>query len=217
MALEATHIRFALDLKDKYRISEIEKYIAGTIYPDSRYVTGIERSLTHPADYSEWRSESLSDFKKGWMIHLLVDKMQWRVTKERLPEVFEGKAGQGSEVWIKHTAIKILQDIDDVNKFDIRPYLSVFEYAENPNGENIDVIRKYNKIFFAMYAEPSKVDIDSCYWMWKEFGIEEALASKIKAQAESYMNDRNVMTQVKEIYQDVLDRIYHHGENDQDF
>ncbi len=50
MSLEATHIRFALDLKDKYRVQAIEKYISGTTYPDSRYVTKIDRGLTHNDD-----------------------------------------------------------------------------------------------------------------------------------------------------------------------
>ena len=38
MALEATHIRFAYDLKEKYKITDLEKYISGLIYPDSRYI-----------------------------------------------------------------------------------------------------------------------------------------------------------------------------------
>lgn len=41
MALEGTHIRFALDVGDKYNIKDLGKYISGTLYPDSRYITGI--------------------------------------------------------------------------------------------------------------------------------------------------------------------------------
>lgn len=47
MSLGATHIRFALDLRDRYQVQDIEKYLSGTIYSDSRYVTKIDRNLTH--------------------------------------------------------------------------------------------------------------------------------------------------------------------------
>jgi len=30
MALEATHIRLALDLKDKYGVQNVERYVAGS-------------------------------------------------------------------------------------------------------------------------------------------------------------------------------------------
>lgn len=41
MALEATHLRFALDLLPKLEVKDINDYLAGSIYPDSRYTTGI--------------------------------------------------------------------------------------------------------------------------------------------------------------------------------
>lgn len=43
MPLEATHIRFALDLLNKYKIKNIDQYIAGAVYPDSHYITGIKK------------------------------------------------------------------------------------------------------------------------------------------------------------------------------
>ena len=47
MSLQITHIRFALDLHKELNITSLDQYISGTIYPDSRYMTGIDRSLTH--------------------------------------------------------------------------------------------------------------------------------------------------------------------------
>ena len=56
MAFTATHIKFALDFKDKYDIKDLSHYLSGAIYPDSRYVTGIDRNLTHNSDLhrSSW-------------------------------------------------------------------------------------------------------------------------------------------------------------------
>jgi hypothetical protein len=50
MALEATHIRFALDLKDTYGVNDVHAFVSGAVYPDSRYVMGIDRIATHPVN-----------------------------------------------------------------------------------------------------------------------------------------------------------------------
>lgn len=207
MALEATHMRFALDLKDKYQVQDIEKYVVGTIYPDSRYITGIDRALTHPVDYMDWRWDSASDFKKGWLVHLLADKIQWKITQEYLPDVFVGKTGQGSEVWVKHTAIKTLQDMDDVKKFDIKQCLPYLEFVDNPNGEDLKKVKKYNQLFPKCYVEPESMVINKYFEMWKEFGIGDELALKLKIQTEQYGKDDAVMSAVGKIYQQMLDRI----------
>lgn len=206
MALEATHIRFALDLKDKYGVQNVERYVSGAIYPDSRYVTEVDRLATHPENYMEWDMKRIDDFRKGWFAHLLADHIQWDITKEFLPQVFEGTQGQGSERWVKHTAIKILQDLDDVKKFDIKQYLPFLSHIENPNGEDIEILKKYYDIFPKMYADPNAVNIDSCYEMWKEFGIGDELAKKMKLQAEEYGCDKAVMDAVVKIYPEMLKR-----------
>lgn len=204
MALEATHIRFAVDLKDKYQVKDIKRYIIGAVYPDSRYITHIDRALTHANDFLNWNWENEDDFKKGWLVHLLVDKFQKQITKQKLPRIFKGETGQGSEVWVRHTAIKILQDMQDVKAFDIRSYLKYLESAENPNGEDLQKVKLYNQIFIKMYTDPKKVNINSCYKMWKDFGIGDDLAIKIKIQAEQYSRDDKIKLAINEIYNETL-------------
>lgn len=166
MALEATHIRFALDLKDKFQVKDLAKYISGTIYPDSRYVSEIDRELTHPKDYMDWDIFKVDDFKKGWLVHLLCDRIQSLITKDKFPEIFIGEfLGSGSERWINHTALKILQDLNDVKKYDITKYLPCLDYVNNPNGENIAKVKQYNQIFQQMYQDPGKVTILDSYEM----------------------------------------------------
>lgn len=121
--------------------------------------------------------------------------------------IFEGSRGQGGERWIKYTAIKILQDLDDVRKFDIKSYLPFLAHIENPNGEKIEMLRRYNQIFPKMYADPEKVNIDSCYEMWKEFDIGDELAAKVKLQAEEYSRDASVIGAVLKIYPEMLKRV----------
>jgi hypothetical protein len=205
MALEASHIRFALDVKDKYQVKNINKYVSGAIYPDSRYVTKIERHLTHPDDFLTWDILKLDDFKKGLHTHLLYDKSQWKVTMEKFPEIFTlGDASHGNERWIKHTALKILQDLDDVKKFNILEFLPCLDYTENLNDEDMNKLKEYNNIFQKMYSNPKEVNIDSSYKMWGEFGIGDELANKVKAAAEDYNNNPDAMKLIYQIYPDSL-------------
>jgi len=207
MALEATHLRFALDLKDKYQIKDIKKYISGVVYPDSRYITGIDRSLTHPIDYLDWHWDMADDFKKGWFVHLLTDQIQSQVTREKLPQVFKGSYGQGSDVWINHSAIKILLDLDDVKKFKIKQFLPYLNYLENPNGEDLKMLKKYNQIFIKMYARPEKINADISCKMWRDLGVDSDLVEKIRVKVAEYSKDVTIMKAIGEIYQDMLKKI----------
>ena len=200
MALEATHIRFALDLKAKYKIQNIKKYVSGSIYPDSRYVTKIERELTHPEDFLDSKFFQSDDFRKGWHAHLLCDKIQWKVTKELLPEVFKGQTGQGSQVWVRHSAIKILQNIYDIKKFPITEYLGCLDYVENPNGEDIKTLKKYNTMFKKMYSNSETVSIEREFDIWKFFGISDVLALQVKERVMGYSANKSMMRVILKIY-----------------
>jgi len=207
MALEATHIRFALDLQDKYQVKDTEKYVVGTIYPDSRYFTGIDRVLTHPTDYADWNWEEADDFKKGWLAHLLADKIQWQIIQEVLPDIFMGDYGHDRETWVKHTAIKVLQDIEDAKKFNIKLYLPYLEFAANPNGEDIEKVRESNQAISKLYTEPGKLDINSYHKLWESSGIGGELIKRLIGQAEQYRADRRIMTVVNSLYQKMLNKI----------
>ena len=201
MALEATHIRFALDLKDIYEVRDVNAFVSGSVYPDSRYITGIDRLATHPEDYLKDREFKRNDFRKGWHAHLLCDTVQGDLMKELLPTV---KSGDGEEVWIERMAIKILQDIDDVKKFDIVKYLPCLAHVENPNGEDTEKMRGYNRIFQEMYADPARVDITSLYEMWGLFGVGDELRVKVKAKAEAFSADASIMLGVGKLYDAML-------------
>lgn len=108
MALEGTHMRFALDIRDKLGVGDIDAYVSGSVYPDSRYITGIDRFATHPLDYRTDPMFQKTDFNKGWFAHLLCDDIQQSVVYTVLPHITEGDK---NETWIQRTAIKILQDI----------------------------------------------------------------------------------------------------------
>ena len=47
MPFQATHLHYALLKMPELDIKDINKYLSGAVYPDSRYTTKIERDLTH--------------------------------------------------------------------------------------------------------------------------------------------------------------------------
>jgi len=206
MALEATHIRFALDVKDDHRVLDLGKYLSGTVYPDSRYVSGIDRRLTHPEDFLNKAFIRNDDFLKGWAMHLLYDQIQYDVTKEKFPEIFEFETGQGSKRWIYHTALKILQDMDDITKFDIKSVLPLLDYVENPNGEDLEKVKLNNQAIQKMYSQVSNINLNSYYEFWKFFNIGEELSQAVTKQAEKFRKDQKSMELLLQIYPDTIKR-----------
>ncbi len=207
MALLAGHIRFALDVKDKYGVTELHKYISGAVYPDSRYVTGTERSLTHP-DNIDLTFFSKDDFRKGWLTHVICDELQLQIITKMFPEEIleHGYGGQGSDFWINLTAIKIIQDLDDLTKFEIKKYIDYLDYVESPgpNGEDVTVITKYNEIFTNMYHEPERVDVNSAIDMWIALGLSKDLAEKVRWKTEQYAKNPSIVQRAHGVYDQII-------------
>ena len=206
MALEATHLRFALDLKDLCDVQDLSRFLFGTIYPDSRYLTKVDRTLTHPKDGLDWDLAHLDDFRKGWYLHLLCDKIQREIMKEWIPSAFEGDTTQGGEVWINHTALKIIQEIDDLLRFDISAVLPLLDHVENPNGEDLETLTRYNQLFLRIYANPLQMSFESYRPLLKEFGVEEELAQRVKQQTFAYRQNLETINKIKHIYSTMLSR-----------
>jgi hypothetical protein len=203
MALEGTHIRFAMEVLDMYKVSDRNKYLAGAIYPDSRYVTGIPREKTHPDDFRDWDISKLSDFQKGWLTHLIYDQIQFDIIKSEFPVGPYDE--QGSLFWIRLTSIKCLQDIDDMQNFDIRPFLASLDYIEAVNNEPIEKLEKYNQAIQKTYNQT--VDLDACIEFWLSLGQAPDLCEKIRKQYDQYAGDPQIMSKVKNLYKETLIRI----------
>ncbi len=208
MALEGTHIRFAIDSKSLFEIENLDKYVAGSVYPDSRYPTGIDRVLTHDDSQMAkvfWKHD---DFRKGWAAHLLYDKIQYAVHsdwfKNNLKECNQEMSGEDD--WIFRTALKILQDINDVREFDIKEHLRFLRHVETPNGENEADVKKYNQLLINLYQNAPVVTIEILEKMWVDWGIDPEISAKIRNQAYTIRSDDKLMTMVSNIYDETLKR-----------
>ena len=205
MSLEATHIRFALDLKEKYQVRDIEKYISGTIYPDSRYVTKINRELTHNDDILK-PEFAKDDFRIGWQVHQICDIMQNIMKNKVLPGPFsKNYNGYDEHHWINYTAINIIRDMNDMQQFPIQEYLKFLEYAFNPNGENIDDIKKYNQIIIDLYKNKKRTSAEDYYNKLHALGVTEELSVKVKRKTEEFLKDKRLVEKIEHTYIDMIE------------
>lgn len=200
MALEATHIKFALDLQDEFIIQDLDKYIAGTVYPDSRYVTKIDRKLTHP-DIILDSSEETGDFKKGWLVHLLSDKYLNELVEEQFPEVLKNlPKGWGSEHWIGKTAIKNLLDIEIMDLFNIQPYLSMLDQMICPNDEAKEKMADYIQIIKDLYLNRSSINIEDIKKMWQGLGLGDNLLASVIEKTHEFQSNKNIFNKIQTLY-----------------
>lgn len=200
MALYGTHIRFALDVKDYFKVDNLDQYISGSIYPDSRYFSKIKRELTHNVEFEDKSFYDNNDFKKGWTAHLLYDHIQFGIISNIFPTLFSAQdIIYGNDNWTTRTVIKILQDLDDIKYFDITSYLDYLDYIETPNGESEQVIKNYNNILVNLYKKlPS--GIDDYKLTWTGMGMETKVVEAIKSKFFELEKNKEVMEKIKSIY-----------------
>lgn len=206
MALEATHIKFALDLKEKYQVEDLQKYISGSIYPDSRYISRIPREKTH---FNGLLSPLFfdTDFKKGWSSHFLCDKVQGDAMNELFSDIIDVTTSQkvyGSDWWITISSLKVIQDILICRDFDVQPYLPLLEYVETPNEESVEKVKEFNKIIQDTYFNKKSFTLDDAVEMWLKFGVGEEIENRMKKTCEQYLNNPDIMRRIDLLYEKMI-------------
>lgn len=200
MALEATHIRFALEIKDRCCVRNLAPYVSGTIYPDSRYVTGVQRSLTHH-DGLPKPTTTDDDFVKGWYVHIVCDRLQKKAMYLHLGEVMPDAPSDVwvKENWISETAIKIIQDIHDMQQFPVQEYLPLLDHVEARCGESLDQVRMFHMIFQHMYKKQTTT-VEDCAVMWHSLGVSRELINDVKAEVDRLQRDPSVTETIHRLY-----------------
>ncbi|MFH1291835.1 MAG: hypothetical protein ABIH87_01400 [bacterium] len=207
MPLQATHIKFALDKKDQYRVQDLTKYISGAVYPDSRRFTGVGRHLTHN-DNTLSPEFADTDFKKGWAVHFLCDRNFNRIMKKNLNElsIDANSTKVGSGYWFTRQAILGVLDIELFGHFDIQPYLPMLNYLENPCGESVESIKRFNKTIQGVYAGKKKIGLEDIRQLWFELEAgNKEVVDKVIEKSEEIMNDQEVIKKINSLYQKMLE------------
>jgi hypothetical protein len=200
MALAATHIRLALDMADRYPVKDLPQFISGTIYPDSRWLTGIDRGLTHGDRFLQ-KDFARSDFTYGWHVHCMVDHVQARLYKTLFPNA---EALDRQQRWILLSAAKVIQDRHDLGKFDLQGGIGLLNYAEAPAGEDIQIVRAFNKIIRETYKGRDKDRLPDYYNLWTGVGLEAIVAGKVMDQVKKLLSDTKLVAEIESTYVDIV-------------
>lgn len=200
MTLEATHIRFAVDLMNEFNIQDIAAYVSGTIYPDSRYITKIDRGLAHDKKYLE-NSFATDDFKKGWRVHLICDEIQGKYIAA-ITNTQDKIVKQSDITWIELTAIKVLQEIEDLKSFDVSKYLQYSKIFSIPNNEDRELLGKYYEFVKKFYSQ-GDLQIENYRTMFDVFGIPKDIEDKVIEECMRIQKDELKMKEIKNLHSQI--------------
>ncbi len=210
MALDVTHLRFALDVRDDYDVADLSRYISGAIYPDTRYVTGVDRALTHPKDFDDIPLPKRDDFRKGWETHLVYDDLQ--------AEVFTSVTGvpadsvrPASEEWKRITAFKILQAEYDFRSLDVDMASGALKVVLTPFGESeIIVGRAFEYVRAFLHGRHGEIRVRSLPLFrlrGEDSGMFE-MADELQVRCDAIRKDGMLMTWIAGVYDETM-RMYH--------
>lgn len=206
MALEGTHLRFAIDAQKAFQIKDLNKYLSGTIYPDSRYMTKIERKLTHGSQFFDKNFYQDDDFKKGWVAHLMYDKIQFQLLGEIFNDIIpQSEIFYGDDNWITRTALKMLQDMSDITHFEIKKYLPLLNYVEAPNGENIQTLERYHQLIIDLYRSAPSIHINDYKKMWLEYSGDGDTFEKVAIKASQLLENASIKNRGSLLYPKTLE------------
>ncbi|MEK7620239.1 MAG: hypothetical protein AAB413_03305 [Patescibacteria group bacterium] len=203
MAMELTHVRFARDLKDRLGVVDEAAYYAGTIYPDSRYMTKLHRNLTHAGSSPQDPFASgLSDFEKGWATHLTYDRLA-HPQYVGLSQWPEEKTQQGNHVWQFISAAKVVEDLQSYQSMngDVGMILDI-QFPQRPNNEDLAVMNAYAQIQRTLYQQSPTLDHYRNFWVTLSSNTE--VIDGVMKNAEEMLEDDSIQRKIRGIYSCVI-------------
>lgn len=202
MSQIATHLRFALALREDLGVLDLEKFVAGAVYPDTRYLSGVERRLTHNLDAFTNRKQ-LTDFEKGWLAHLACDRIFREVTEDKFADLI--LCEDPAERWPILNAIKIVQDIEDFRSFDIQSLLGYLDYYEIHFHEDERQVIGYHRIIRDLYQGKTKLTVEDCLRMWQELGMSRAHLALVKKRIIGLYEDEKLIGNINGNFADGME------------
>ena len=200
MALPATHIRFAVTLADQLSVADMPAYLSGTLYPDSRWMTGIEREHTHDRRFLEPDFVS-DDFSLGWQIHCVCDQIQGDVHGDLLVGLSQLTP---DERWIRVSAAKAVQDVNDAARGEIQRHLSLLTDNRTPNGESGEGVSAYLELIRGVYSRNVPPVWSDYAALWAGVGLDRQLISRIEEQVERIMGDEILVNDLFGVFQQMV-------------
>src|SRR4030042_437236 len=143
MSFQAAHLRFAQKVQDIIHPQDLTGYFSGTLYPDSRYITKVDRAKTHTDVRIEPRKilDLTDDFDKGWQVHLWYDKLGLHhLDQIVLNRSWTPNDADNVEVWSQLTGAKLVEDLYWWQNTDWPQILPYLKFTANPHQEDPDIL-----------------------------------------------------------------------------
>jgi hypothetical protein len=199
MATPITHIVLSDKIFNDY-FAKFDKnlFIVGTVYPDSRYVTKIDRRRTHDAEMSIDYIQQLSDpFIAGLKFHARVDIQREKYyTKKEIYKKFD-------HVENIVEALKLLEDrilYKKMQNWDV--YVGAFNESdiddEHLFGAKREDVKRWNKII-TNYIErqPDDVSIEK---FCSEVGLGKDVAKRYNSSIDAISQKKVILAAIEELY-----------------
>lgn len=200
MAMEATHVLFAKNLKPLLKIKNESSFFAGSIYPDSRYVTGLLREKTHgPGTPQDPFIDHLSDFEKGWATHLLYD----RIAGSSLRQLLKQNPDSSTEALITMTAMKLLEDQQSYER--LKDDVIIFQTMEIPPcplGEPKEKLETYYHSIQQLYLK--RPGVEDYRHFFENFISSKEYVEQIFTEMEKLLRNIKIKKQILAIYDQVI-------------
>ncbi len=194
MALPATHMRFAAALADRLQVTDMCAYLSGTLYPDSRWVTGVDRLQTHDRRFLDPDFPS-DDFTLGWHVHCRCDRIQKTIYDELM-----GPIQDPDDRWIRTSAAKVVQDANDAARGRIDAHLPLLACAQTPCGEPPAAVNAYLGMIRQAYGEASAPTWSDYERLLYDVGLEEQRIEKIRIQMDRIRSDAALVTRLYDAF-----------------
>ncbi|MBD3360011.1 MAG: hypothetical protein GF365_04895 [Candidatus Buchananbacteria bacterium] len=204
MAFQATHLQFAYQIKDVLNINDLDRYYSAVLYPDSRYITKIDRDLTHGKSRMDLNqiTKLQDDFQKGWQVHLWYDKLG-------LPKLFNIATGlpykeggmEKMNYWIPVTGAKVVEDLYWWQNNNWSKILQYLKFQKQPNDEDQEILIKWYQYFIDFFQ--AKPDLNKYQIQAHFMGIDKHKTKQIIA----YANKLNIDNPKKQSLQQVMEKV----------
>ena len=202
MALPATHIRFAIAIADRLDVSDERAYLSGTLYPDSRWLTGIDRKRTHDRRFLEPDFPS-DDFTLGWQAHCQCDRIQGDIHAGLL----DGLSGMTSDDrWVRISAAKVVQDMNDAAEGDLDAHLPMLTHSRNPNEESGEDVAAYLNLVRWAYRRHATLRWSDYVGLWNGVGLDRRRISHMERQVHRILADDALAAQLHGTFERMVDR-----------
>ncbi|MBU4314966.1 hypothetical protein KJ673_01015 [Patescibacteria group bacterium] len=206
MAMQATHVRFALEFEKELGIVDRALYLSGVMYPDSRYMCRVDRGLTHNPSLKIADTLVGSDFEKGWKIHVLYDMLQ----HDHILGLFgiTDKVDGYSDDWFVISSAKLVEDIESYKLLKESKVMESISPTCAPNNEDQSKLSRWYDMQRSVYcSENPSIESYQPIMDWFDEDISGA-GSRWESIARDLQKDPEMVKNIHAMYGMIVKEFY---------